>query len=393
MKILKFSSVLAAIFAVFVFSTASALAASTGVDWSNRMITVVGIGFDSTDVQNSSQAKMLAKRAAMSDAYRQLAEIVDGVSVTSETTVKKMATADDVIKTRVDTVIKGARIIDEKPTTNGYTVTMQLPMFGSASSLANAVLERPQQKIPFPNPVMSVAPTVPSYNSKTPVQKRIEIVGQMNITMQTVPMSSTIYSNLIIPLSIINLPTTPKATQTPQNPSGIIYDAPQTVYDNNQPAKTETPKVAEQPATKHVEQVPTKPAEQPAKKSAELTAEEKANIKEQTIGGYTGLIVDCRGLGLQPVMSPVIENSDGDKIYGHKNLDYDKVMEIGVADYSDGETITVERAGDNPLVVKAVGVEGILMGNPVLNVADSNRVLIENQSSGFLNELHVVFLN
>ena len=92
-------------------------------------------------------------------------------------------------------------------------------------------------------------------------------------------------------------------------------------------------------------------------------------------------------------MSPVIENSDGDKIYGHKNLDYDKVMEIGVADYSDGETITVERAGNNPLVVKAVGVEGILMGNPVLNVADSNRVLIENQASGFLNDLHVVFLN
>lgn len=107
-------------------------------------------------------------------------------------------------------------------------------------------------------------------------------------------------------------------------------------------------------------------------------------------GDYTGLIVDCRGLELQPVMSPVIMNSNGTKIYGHKNLDIDKVISMGMADYVD-DTENSDRAGDKPLVVKAVALQNF-NSNPVVAISDSNRILIENYATKFLKDMKVVFL-
>ena len=49
------------------------------------------------------------------------------------------------------------------------------------------------------------------------------------------------------------------------------------------------------------------------------------------------------------------------------------------------------RAGTNPLVVKAVGLDNH-NGNPILSVADANRVLIENGATGFLDRTNVVFV-
>ncbi len=115
-----------------------------------------------------------------------------------------------------------------------------------------------------------------------------------------------------------------------------------------------------------------------------------ADYADKAQGNFTGLIVDCRGLGLAPVMSPVIFNTNGTKIYGHKNLDPDKINSQGMVDYAkslDG----VARAGDNPLVVKAVRLENF-NSCPVLTIADSNLVLIENYATKFLKNLKVVFL-
>ena len=115
-----------------------------------------------------------------------------------------------------------------------------------------------------------------------------------------------------------------------------------------------------------------------------------ADYADMAQGNYTGLIVDCRGLGLEPVMSPVIFNTNGTKIFGHKNLDPDKVASQGMVDYAT-DLNGVARAGDNPLVVRAVALENF-NSCPVLSIADSNRVLIENYATKFLKNLKVVFL-
>lgn len=124
--------------------------------------------------------------------------------------------------------------------------------------------------------------------------------------------------------------------------------------------------------------------------SGEPVKKSVTEYAELAKGDYTGLIVDCRGLGLQPVMSPVILNTNGTKIFGHKNLDVDKIVAQGMVNYvTDPEKVS--RAGENPLVVKAVKLENF-NANPVLSLADSNRVLIENHATKFLKDLKVVFL-
>jgi len=109
---------------------------------------------------------------------------------------------------------------------------------------------------------------------------------------------------------------------------------------------------------------------------------------------YTGLVVDCSGMGLESVMSPVVKNNNNQPIYGYKNLDIDKVIDMGMASYatSANDATSRARAGNNPLVVKAVKVDGIIKGNPVVSVADADKILIANQSDQFLDNCAVVFV-
>ena len=115
-----------------------------------------------------------------------------------------------------------------------------------------------------------------------------------------------------------------------------------------------------------------------------------SDYAEMAEGIYTGLIVDCRGLGLKTAMSPVIKNINGTKIYGHKNLDIDKIIAMGMVDYVDNLE-SVDRAGTNPLIIKAVALENF-NSDPVVSLEDSNRILVENYATKFLKTLKVVFL-
>lgn len=300
---------------LMVVSAASAFAAGTGMDWSgDSKITVQGTGVAPTYAVNAVQARMLARRAAVVDAYRQLAEMVKGVNVDSETTVENMMVTSDVTKTKVTALIQGARVVSEQAIDGGgYAVTMEMSVFGASNSLATAVLPTNTVPMSFPAPDASVPASTPS---------------SVQVNVQVTP-----------------------GTTTQQTPA------------------TTLPSV-------------TVPSHQGSSAAAAPAG--------QAIGGYTGLIVDCRGLGLKPVMSPVIKNANGEPIYGYKNLDSATVIANGMASYTT-DLSKATRAGTNPLVVKAVGLDNH-NGNPILSVADANRVLIENGATGFLDRTNVVFV-
>ena len=374
--------------AALAFSTVSLLATNIfaaqveGVDWNKKIVTAVGIGYPPANSQTPIQAKTLAENAAIAVAYKNLAEQVNGVVVSGETTVKGMVLASDEVRLKVDSVIKGARKISSRELGDGgVEVTMQMPIFGNKNSLAGVVFEKNSVKTPFPNPVPNIAPTKPAYNSQTSVQKRIEIVVNGNATVTVQPMSSQIFSNLldpqtkifftpeveISPLSKITISSLPKVEiPTPKIPE-VSIPAPQIPS-----APTNTNSI---PQTSQIE------------KKSDI---QNLSSDSEIIGGYTGVIIDCRGLNLQAVMSPVVKNENKDTIYGDKNLDYDKIVEMGMAAYSDGVE-NLDRAGKNPLVVKAVALDNF-NSNPVLSVADSNRILLENKSAKFLDDMNVVFI-
>ena len=351
-----FSAIAAAIiFFATSMNASAALNFVDGVDWQKKIITVTGEGFPPPNAVSDTQAKILTSKAAQGDAYAKLAEIVNGVRVESETTVGKLTTYNQ-IKLKVTATLKGAKIVEETFFgDDSCRVTVQMPLFGSSNSLARALFERTSTLEPFPNPVWEVAPSIVPYTSTTPVSQRLELTARaaqeqekIPYTPPTTPYKSPLERISVQPLDSISVQNLQADAFTIQEP---------TTY---QPQNSQ----AVRPSVK-----------------------DYANLAQ---GDFTGLIVDCRGLNLQPVMSPLILNINGTKIYGHKNIDIDKIIREGVADYiTDIEN--ADRAGKNPLVVKAVAVENF-NSNPVLTVADSNRVLIENYATKFLNDLKVVFL-
>lgn len=263
------------------FSTAFA-AADGGVDWTENKVTAIGTGVAPSNALNAAQARMLARRAAIVDGYRNLAETVKGVNIDGETTIEMNMVTNDTVTSKVTAFIQGARIVSERATADGgYEVTLEVPMFGVSNSLAGAVMQKPAEKEAFPA-VSSLA--------------------------------------------------------------GSLASDP--------------------------------------------TAYASATVQKE--GNYTGLIVDCRGLGLQPVMSPVIKNASLQPIYGYKNLDYDLVVAKGMAGYAT-DMSKASRAGARPLVVKPVRLDGH-NANPVLSNADADKVLVANAATHFLDQTNVVFL-
>ena len=264
-------------FAAMVLLTSFKVDAASTTDWNTNVITVTGTGLPPRGAVGA-QARVWAKRAAIADAQRQLAEAIDGVQVDAETTVEQLTLASDIIRTKISAKVKGARVVAENFNSDGtYEVTMQMPMFGS-NGFAQAVIERPTEVIPFPTP---------------------------------------------------------------------------------------------------------QPVEQPSPGST-------TTITVTVNGGYTGVIIDCRGFNVNNVMSPVIKDTSGTKLYGQQNLDYDLVIRDGMASYAH-DMSQAGRAGSNPLIIKAQRMDDN-NANPVLSVSDGNRLLLENNSSGFLSQTHVVFL-
>ncbi|MBQ1511654.1 MAG: LPP20 family lipoprotein [Selenomonadaceae bacterium] len=162
---------------VLLAMTMASAFASDGVDWENQKVIVTGMGIAPPTAVNAAQARMLARRAAVVDGYRQMAEQINGVQVDAESTVENMMILSDIVRTKVSACIKGARVLDEQILPDGsYAVRMEVPMFGSSNSLAAAVLQRPAMRQPFPapSPEEDEDETFPAYTSSVHMDIRID---------------------------------------------------------------------------------------------------------------------------------------------------------------------------------------------------------------------------
>lgn len=126
-----------------------------------------------------------------------------------------------------------------------------------------------------------------------------------------------------------------------------------------------------------------------------LTSSEINSIRN---AGYTGVIINADGLGMDPTFSPVIYDTEGRAIYGVDNLEYDTVIEKGMVDYANdlNGARADGRAGNNPLVIDAVEVRGGQNStnkvNAVVSVEDANKILLANESTDMLEDTSVVFV-
>ncbi|KEA46131.1 LPP20 family lipoprotein [Campylobacter mucosalis] len=87
---------------------------------------VTGEGIAPQNAISYAQAQALAKRAAMADAYSQLAGNLYGVKINAEDTVRDAMLKDSSVTTRVRGLVKNANIISESFKDGLYRVEMQL---------------------------------------------------------------------------------------------------------------------------------------------------------------------------------------------------------------------------------------------------------------------------
>ncbi len=109
-------------------------------------------------------------------------------------------------------------------------------------------------------------------------------------------------------------------------------------------------------------------------------------------GTITGLVIDCRGLGLERAMAPNILDNSGRTIYNSKNVDASAIIKNGLASYSKSDTPSnIDYAGANPLIIKAVSLIDFNR-NPVVSKADGDKILASDQKYAFLKKCAVVFI-
>ncbi len=112
---------------------------------------------------------------------------------------------------------------------------------------------------------------------------------------------------------------------------------------------------------------------------------------------YTGLLIDARGLIIQPSMIPRIVAKDGRTIYSAASADSNYVAQFGLVGYGKdmGNALYSDRLGGeeaNVFVVKAAGVSGLYSSDVVLDNFDATLVLMADVDGDFLRECRVTFL-
>ena len=109
---------------------------------------------------------------------------------------------------------------------------------------------------------------------------------------------------------------------------------------------------------------------------------------------FSGLIIDARGLGVQPAMAPKVLNDSGNEVYGTGYVNREYAVQIGVVGYTKSidQAKADERTGDNPFVVKAIRVEGANKTDVVISDSDAGVIHGMAENLNFLEQAKVMIV-
>jgi hypothetical protein len=105
---------------------------------------------------------------------------------------------------------------------------------------------------------------------------------------------------------------------------------------------------------------------------------------------YSGLVVNARGLGLVPSMSPRIVDETGREVYGVEIVSEKGLAKGGIATYVRGES--TEQAGTSPLALKAIRLADKTKTDLVIANVDADKLRAQNMNLSFLTEGSVIIL-
>jgi len=108
----------------------------------------------------------------------------------------------------------------------------------------------------------------------------------------------------------------------------------------------------------------------------------------------TGIVVDARGIQARPAMLPRIFDEDGKEVYGLASVDLEYAIKNGMSGYVRDLTAaqTNQRAGANPITVKAVRISGPGKSDIIIGNADARQVRTSAEKVSFLKQCKVMIV-
>ncbi|MCD6297537.1 MAG: hypothetical protein J7M30_10320, partial [Deltaproteobacteria bacterium] len=109
---------------------------------------------------------------------------------------------------------------------------------------------------------------------------------------------------------------------------------------------------------------------------------------------FTGLVVDTRGLGVIPVMSPKILDENAREVYGPAFVSREYAVQQGMSGYSKdlAEAQSNQRVADNPLTVKGLRIKGCEHSDIVISNADASKLRSASENLSFMKKCRVIIV-
>ena len=138
------------------------IGANGQINWTEGVIIVTGqSAINPKFANNPAQQKLMAMRFAQVDAYRNLAEVVNGIRVASSSYMKDMVGESDEVRVLAEGFGKGAKVHSTEISPEGIaTVSLIAPLNGKGG-LANFI---------FPDKLTRVTPPYPLFSELSPPQ-------------------------------------------------------------------------------------------------------------------------------------------------------------------------------------------------------------------------------
>ena len=109
---------------------------------------------------------------------------------------------------------------------------------------------------------------------------------------------------------------------------------------------------------------------------------------------YSGLIIDARGTGVLPAMSPKVIDPEGREVYGSAYVTREFAVQQGIAGYAKNVEAarTNDRVKGNPLVIKGLEAKGQNKADVVIGAEDANALRELAQNQNFMRQTRVMIV-
>lgn len=367
------------LFLCFIFSTASAKDSAIEpigdfgtINWVDQKITAKGLGLPPTSISDPVRAKILATRAAVVVAQRNLLEVVSGVHIDSTTVVENWIIKDETATSKVKGVLRHATVENYRQLPDGsVAATVSIPLSGD---LAELLLGLEGQK-------QGIAAQPEIIGRLNELEQRIKALENRMSGLQKISYEQ---EQLISLFQQMVIGWQEYVTQSP-----MLVNA---AYQDNDQIQRLSEKIEqyESRLTSFTRRLNIM-----AERVASLESSDKKAVtgKNRSLVKYTGLIIDCRKIGFRPCLKPKIY-SHQELIYPGTNIDLQEAVRNGYVRYyrKISQAQKSSRSGTLPLTIKA---KSIYKGNrSLLLTNDSYKILktILASPNNFLESCKIILI-